>query len=409
MALSFESTLQYLSTREFFASLAPRLTSPATEVVLIPNQHEASSMALLGVGGVVVCSGFWLWKRFFRSRTASSPHSSRETPNQQPLCSNAEQHWSIFSNQTCGEGEEKRKNLLRTLILNSVQFLMKGSSPEDNWNQLDRIVPKIEANFQLPNENKLGTGGGGDVYAETLNGEAVAVKVVKFVVNDPDNSKFVCRIQREVLIMRIVNSLNHPNLISIKGFRVITERSELQVVMPKALFHLGDLVDHRNSELTESAKLDLALQIAEGLANLHEIGIVHRDLKPKNVLIFEPCQPKLCDFGISRASTDATGEITENLGTVDWTAPEIKNAGKIAFEKEISNPKSDVYSLGLLIRFIFTGKRPREQLSAQDILPPNLQELINQCLNDISSDRPSAREVCTSLRSIEIPPTVRPT
>lgn len=193
----------------------------------------------------------------------------------------------------------------------------------------------------------LGSGGMANVYLafDEVLGRDVALKVLdhRFV----DDEEFVERFRREA---RIAAVLSHPNIASIHDLRD-TENGTYYMVMEYVSG--GTLKDRiRKGPLPPSTAITIALQVAQALEAAHAKGTIHRDVKPQNILLTEAGVVKVVDFGIARAA--ALSKLTQTghvLGTAYYMSPE--QAGG----KSVS-PRSDLYSLGVVLYEMLTGKLP---------------------------------------------------
>jgi tetratricopeptide (TPR) repeat protein len=201
----------------------------------------------------------------------------------------------------------------------------------------------------------VGSGGMGDVYRaldRNLNRE-VAIKVLS--PNFAGDPNLLIRFRREA---HVLASLNHPNIVTIYdiGQDARTVYIAMELVDGQAL----DQILAAGAMPTRDV-LDIAAQIAAGLAVAHESGIVHRDLKPQNVMIRKDGLVKILDFGLSKfvpgfaasafgGATPAT-ERGVLLGTIDYMSPEQASGLPTDF-------RSDQFSFGSLLYEMITGKRP---------------------------------------------------
>ena len=192
---------------------------------------------------------------------------------------------------------------------------------------------------------KIGTGGMSDVYKamdHKLN-RLVAVKVLKqeFAENENFVSKFVVEAQAAAGLM-------HSCIVNV--YDVGDENGIHYIVM--------ELVDgitlkkyiEKKVRLSVKESVSIAIQVAMGLEAAHNNHIIHRDIKPQNIIISKEGRVKVTDFGIAKAATSNT--ITSNvMGSVHYTSPEQARGG-------YSDAKSDIYSLGITLFEMLTGRLP---------------------------------------------------
>lgn len=193
---------------------------------------------------------------------------------------------------------------------------------------------------------KLGAGGMGEVYLaeDTKLHRKVALKFLpERLSSDPD---FESRFEHEA---RATAALNHPNIVTIHDFGEFEGR--MYIVME----HLDGktLQDMINEgSLTLNQALDVTIQMCEGLSAAHRAGVIHRDIKPANVICSGDCHAKLLDFGLakSRKATTET-KVGSTIGTVQYEAPEQGRGDEC-------DERSDVFSMGVVIYELITGKLP---------------------------------------------------
>ena len=209
---------------------------------------------------------------------------------------------------------------------------------------------------------RLGSGGMADVYRaidHRLRRE-VAVKVLRPIDGDPS---FAERFRREA---RHAASIQHPNVAAI--YDVGEDGDERYIVME--LVHGDTLKDvvRRRGPLDEDEALTIAERIAQGLDAAHARGVVHRDLKPQNVLIGGDGRPRIVDFGIAKAmGGTALTSTAAVLGTAQYFAPEQAAGGS-------ADHRSDVYSLGVVLFEMVTGKPPFDGANPIEIAMRHVRE-----------------------------------
>ncbi|XP_048132218.1 cysteine-rich receptor-like protein kinase 10 [Rhodamnia argentea] len=205
------------------------------------------------------------------------------------------------------------------------------------------------ATGDFSNENKLGSGGFGDVYKGTLsNGQLIAVKRLS-----QSSKQGTEDFENEVDSLAKVQ---HRNVVQLLGYcsegeeRLIVYEFVLNGSLDKILF---DPV--RSRELNWTTRFQIACGIVRGMCYLHEEShprIIHRDLKPGNILLDSEMKPKISDFGLARilGANQSRVNTSKPAGTIGYIAPEN------ATDWEIS-VKSDVYSFGVLLLELISGKK----------------------------------------------------
>src|SRR5579864_2907372 len=203
----------------------------------------------------------------------------------------------------------------------------------------------------------LGAGGMGEVYKarDTRLDRIVAVKLSK--------ENFSERFEREA---RVIAALNHPNI------------CQLYDVGPNYL--VMEYVEGSPVAPPDSSRklLDIAVQIADGLAAAHGAGIVHRDLKPDNIFITAEGRVKILDFGLAKATAaaakpDVTSAMTvtaagTTIGTVAYMSPE-QARGNAELK-----PQSDQFSFGLVLYELITGHRAFRRDSSAEVMTAIIRE-----------------------------------
>jgi len=224
------------------------------------------------------------------------------------------------------------------------------------------LVGKILGNrYEIAEE--LGGGGMAVVYKgrdKYLN-RLVTIKILRpEFTADKD---FVNRFQHEA---QAVASLSHPNIVSI--YDVGQEDNIYYLIMEYVHGdNLKTLIKNEGPLLPEKA-VRIAMQLCEALEHAHENNIVHRDVKPHNILITYDGRAKLTDFGIAREITAATFNYTDTIvGSVHYISPEQVRGQAVG-------PKSDLYSLGVVLYEMLTGKVPYQGDSPIAIAIKHIQE-----------------------------------
>nr|XP_043620040.1 putative proline-rich receptor-like protein kinase PERK6 [Erigeron canadensis] len=194
----------------------------------------------------------------------------------------------------------------------------------------------------------LGQGGFGYVHKGVLpNGKEVAVKSLKL-----DSGQGEREFQAEV---EIISRVHHRHLVSLVGY-CITGQQRILVYEFISNQTLEYHIHGKNSRVMDcSTRLQIALGAAKGFAYLHEDcnpRIIHRDIKAANILLDEHFEAKVADFGLAKLSSETITHVsTRVMGTFGYLAPEYASTGKLT-------EKSDVFSYGVVLLELITGKRP---------------------------------------------------
>jgi serine/threonine-protein kinase len=136
----------------------------------------------------------------------------------------------------------------------------------------------------------------------------------------------------------------------------------------------------RIGHLPQDKALEIARRLCAGLAAAHDKGVIHRDLKPANIMLDGQGQVRVMDFGLAAFAAQASDV---RSGTPAYMAPEQKAGREVT-------ARSDIYSLGVLVHEIYTGKRPSEKGSSKTELDPAVASVVERCLSDDPQQRPAS-------------------
>ena len=231
---------------------------------------------------------------------------------------------------------------------------------------------KISDRYQII--KSIGEGGMANVYLayDTILDRNVAVKLLRGDL--ASDEKFVHRFQREALS---ASSLNHPNIVEV--YDVGEDNGSYYIVMEYIEGrHLKDLIKKRG-KLTTSEVIDIMMQITDGMSIAHDAYIIHRDIKPQNIMILENGLVKITDFGIAMAmnATQLT-QTNSVMGSVHYIPPE-QASGKG------SSLQSDIYSMGIVMYELLTGKLPFRGDNAVEIALKHLKEPMPNIKDELPS------------------------
>lgn len=262
---------------------------------------------------------------------------------------------------------------------------------------------------------KIGEGGMAIVYKAKchLLNRFVAIKVLRDEFTEDED--FIRKFRRE---SQAAASLSHPNILNIYdvGAEEVEGKKIHYIVMEFINGKTLKEVIKGKGKLSPQETVYYSLQIAEALKHAHRNHIVHRDIKPHNMMITEDNRLKVTDFGIARAVTSSTVTTSSNvLGSVHYFSPEQARGG-------YTDEKSDIYSLGIVMYEMITGKVPydgdspisvalkhiQSEITAPSELdatiPNNLEAIILKCIQKRQSDRYSnVTDLIQDLKALENP------
>jgi len=209
--------------------------------------------------------------------------------------------------------------------------------------------------------DKVGTGGMSDVFKakDHILGRNVAIKVLKQEFGEDIN--FVTKFRTEA---QAAAGLEHPNIVNI--YDVGSENKMHYIVMEYIEGITLKTYIEKRGKINFNESISIAIQVANGIRAAHNKRIVHRDIKPQNIMISTEGKVKVTDFGIAHAASNNTVN-SDMMGSVHYTSPEQARNGFVDY-------KSDIYSLGIVMYEMVTGKVPFSGDSAVSIAIQHLQE-----------------------------------
>jgi hypothetical protein len=275
-----------------------------------------------------------------------------------------------------------------------------------------RYVPGTTIADRYRIVSPLGKGGMGEVYrAEDLKlGQTVALKFLPQSLSQSQES-----LDRFTSEVRLARQVSHPNVCRVFDIGEISEtdsagKNVTHTFLTMEFVDGEDLASlmRRIGRLPPDKAVEIARQICAGLAAAHEYGIIHRDLKPANIMLDGRGRVRITDFGLAGIAAEIGGR-DARAGTPAYMSPEQFAGGELT-------PKSDLYSLGLVLYEIFTGKRPFDASTSEEMarlrdksaptapsalvkdLDPLVERVILRCLEKDPAKRPaSAVQVAAAL------------
>ncbi|HEX3747988.1 MAG TPA: serine/threonine-protein kinase [Bryobacteraceae bacterium] len=241
----------------------------------------------------------------------------------------------------------------------------------------------------------LGRGGMGEVYRATdmMLGQSVALKFLPAEASS--NPRLLERFHGEV---RVARQVSHPNVCRVYDIGEIEGMPFISMEYVDGE-DLADLL-LRIGRLPSDKALETARKLCAGLAAAHERGVIHRDLKPQNIMMNKRGEVVIMDFGLAAIADQLSGDEVRN-GTPAYMAPEQLKGSEVT-------ARSDIYSLGLVLYEIFTGKKPFDAKNVRQLIEmqesihlpsmtssaadidPMVEKAIRRCLDPDPAKRPAS-------------------
>ncbi|XAR69936.1 Non-specific serine/threonine protein kinase [Bertholletia excelsa] len=317
--------------------------------------------------------------------------------------------WGCFLSKKIGKNEGR--GLVMDVGGGASIVMFHGDLPYSSKD----IIKKLET---LNEEHIIGSGGFGTVYRLAMDdGNVFALKRI-LTVNDAFDRFF----ERE---LEILGSIKHRYLVNLRGY-CNSSMSKLLIYDFLSGGSLDEVLHERSDQLHWDARLNIILGAAKGLAYLHHDcspRIVHRDIKSSNILLDGNLEARVADFGLAKLLEDEESHITTIVaGTFGYLAPEYMQSGR-------ATEKTDVYSFGVLVLEVVSGKRPTDasfiekglnivgwlnflvtENRQRDIVDPQcegvqretldaLLSVATQCVSSAPEDRPTMHRVVQVLES----------
>ena len=234
----------------------------------------------------------------------------------------------------------------------------------------------------------IGTGGMGEVY---LAQDVELERILALKILPAEFASDAGRMRRFIQEARAASGLNHPNILTIYE---INHEGTTPFIATEYIDGLTLRKRIKGGPVPVMEALDTAIQIASALGAAHQAGIVHRDVKPENVMLRKDGYVKVLDFGLARpterhevsmeAATLVNTEIGMIVGTASYMSPEQARGQRV-------DPRSDIFSLGMVIYEMLAGRSPFIGATNSDIVASILKEDPPR-LTDLSPDIPSELE-----------------
>lgn len=226
---------------------------------------------------------------------------------------------------------------------------------------MDKYTGKrLDGRYEI--QELIGVGGMAMVYKayDTVDDKTVAIKILKdeFL----GNSDFIRRFKNE---SKAIAVLSHPNIVKVYD---VSFGDRIQYIVMEYIdgITLKEYISHQHVIPWKEA-VHFTVQILQALQHAHEKGIVHRDMKPQNIMLLQDGSIKVTDFGIARFSNNETRTMTDKaIGSVHYIAPEQARG-------ENTDGKADIYSVGVMLYEMLTGKLPFDADSAVSVAIMQMQ------------------------------------
>lgn len=222
---------------------------------------------------------------------------------------------------------------------------------------------------------QIGNGGMSDVYkakCHKLN-RYVAIKVLK-----PEFSQDISFVSKFRVEAQSAAGLSHPNVVNVYD---VGEENGIHYIVMELVegITLKKYIEKRG-KLPYKEAVSIAIQVANGMEAAHKHHIVHRDIKPQNIIISKEGKVKVTDFGIAKAATSSTINSSAAMGSVHYMSPEQARGG-------YSDERSDIYSFGITLYEMLTGKVPFDGDTTVAVAVQHIQDAI-PAPSEIAEDVP---------------------
>lgn len=247
-------------------------------------------------------------------------------------------------------------------------LLERGALTNEQKGVIDEQVDKVRESFRIPGFKllkRLGKGSMGTVYMARQIGldRVVAIKILaRFLA---ENHAFVRRFMKEA---RVIGKLNHPNIV--QGFDAGEVGGTYFFAMEYCSGPTLLSILQRGGAMDQDRAIHIITQTARALDHAHKQGLVHRDVKPDNIMLTEGGVAKLCDLGLAKDVSRASGSTEKGatMGTPNYISPEQARG------EETIDIRSDIYSLGATFYHMVTGTPPFEGPNPTVIMVKHVSE-----------------------------------
>ncbi len=278
---------------------------------------------------------------------------------------------------------------------------------------MDKYIGKrLDGRYEI--HELIGVGGMANVYrcTDTIDDREVAIKILKDEYLN--NEEFIRRFKNE---SKAIAMLSHQNIVKVYD---VSFGDMIQYIVMEYIdgITLKEYIDQQGIIEWKDA-IHLTIQILRALQHAHECGIVHRDIKPQNIMLLQDGTIKVTDFGIARFSDKSTRTMTEQaIGSVHYIAPEQAKG-------DATDGKTDIYSVGVMLYEMLTGKLPFDGDSAVTIalmqlqstpkrprevnpgIPVGLEQITMRAMQKQPSDRyKSAAEMLSDIERFRLNPSI---
>jgi serine/threonine protein kinase len=223
------------------------------------------------------------------------------------------------------------------------------------------MIGYVIGNYKIT--QKIGEGGMGDVFKgiDLMLEREVAIKMLR-----PELARQQYIVERFRAEAVTLAKLNHPNIATLYNF--VRQGSDYFMVMEYVKGNTFENIIKKSGAIPCQRAIQLFVQALEGISHAHRLGVIHRDLKPANVMLMDSGLIKVMDFGIARVLGSTRMTRTGNvIGTMEYMSPE-------QIRGEETDARSDIYSAGILLYEMLTGRVPFESSSEYELMRKQVED-----------------------------------